>query len=115
MIGVNNENSVKVWLNENYAQNHPTLEKPFLQTTSSDIYSSSISSEASMVRSVIDIVESKCQNGQYPPDFDEKIKRASLSFDDALEGLYLYSKESRINPTEQILQNLNPNVEEKKL
>lgn len=64
-----------------------------------------------MVRGVIDIVESKCPNNQYPPDFGEQIKRASVGFDDALEALYNYSKESRINPSEQILQNLNPNEE----
>ena len=36
LIGINNQNEVKVWLNENFAENHPILEKPFLQTTVSD-------------------------------------------------------------------------------
>ena len=36
MIGINNQNEVKVWLNENFAENHPVAEKPFLQTTISD-------------------------------------------------------------------------------
>lgn len=109
MIGVNNENSVKVWLNENFAQNHPVSEKPFLQITSSDVYSSAISSEASMVRSIIDIVESKCQDGKYPPSFGEQIRRASVTFEDAQDAIADYSKENRINPSEQI--HLNSNFE----
>ena len=33
MIGVNNQGEVKSWLNENFAYNHPSHEKPYLQTT----------------------------------------------------------------------------------
>jgi len=34
MVGVNTEGVVKVWLNENFALNHPTSERPSLQITS---------------------------------------------------------------------------------
>ena len=33
MIGVTPQGQVKAWLNENFAYNHPSFEKPCLQTT----------------------------------------------------------------------------------
>jgi hypothetical protein len=33
MIGINPKGMVKVWLNENFADNHPSDEKPMLQMT----------------------------------------------------------------------------------
>ena len=33
MIGVNTKGEVKVWVNQNYAYNHPAQERPILQTT----------------------------------------------------------------------------------
>ena len=38
MIGLNNRGHVKVWLNENFPNNHPTHEKPMLQITTSNLY-----------------------------------------------------------------------------
>lgn len=34
MIGFTKDEKVKVWLNENFALNHPNFERPILQTTS---------------------------------------------------------------------------------
>jgi hypothetical protein len=36
MIGINSRGEPKVWLNENYAENHPTFEKQMLQAASHD-------------------------------------------------------------------------------
>jgi|688.fasta_scaffold411749_1 hypothetical protein len=33
MIGFTKDGKVKVWLNENFAVNHPNFERPTLQTT----------------------------------------------------------------------------------
>lgn len=63
MIGVNNQGEVKSWLNENFAYNHPSYEKPFLQTTAltshygNDDLVSPNTSESQMVRNIIEIIE----------------------------------------------------------
>jgi hypothetical protein len=41
-------------------------------------------SERGMVRTLINIVEEKCESGAFPPSFRERIHRSSVSFEDAL-------------------------------
>jgi hypothetical protein len=36
MIGVNTRGEPRVWLNENYAENHPVFERPILQAINHD-------------------------------------------------------------------------------
>lgn len=93
MIGVNNNGEVKVWLNENFAENHPAFEKPVLQTTltSMDSYMTP-SSESQMVRSVIDIIEDKCENGRFPNDFRDRLHKNSRTFDEAINVTENYIK-----------------------
>lgn len=33
-----------------------------------------------MVRTIIDIIEIKCEDGRYPEDFKDKIHRSAMSF-----------------------------------
>ena len=45
MMGLNKNGHVKVWLNEEWAQNHPTLEKPLLQITTSHLFRNNASQQ----------------------------------------------------------------------
>ena len=88
MIGINNEGHVKVWSNSNFAENHPTHEKPVLQTTGNvEASMSGNSTEKEMVENVIEVIEERCEEGRYPADFRERIKRNSVTFDDAQDEI----------------------------
>lgn len=40
-----------------------------------------------MLRNIIDIIEIKCEEGRYPPEFKEKIHRSAVSFSDAKDTI----------------------------
>lgn len=63
-----------------------------------------------MVRTIIDIVENKCEEGRYPPDFKDKIHRSSVSFSDAMEGIEQYAQSANIDVPEQINSKFHPNL-----
>ena len=60
MVGVNTDGEVKVWLNENFGLNHPTLERPSLQITSTaTLKNASGSEEKIMVDNVVELIENR--------------------------------------------------------
>jgi hypothetical protein len=70
MIGVNTKGNVKVWLNENFASNHPASERPSLEITVSAAHRSSASKEeAFFVRNLIEIVRAKLEERKFPAEF----------------------------------------------
>ena len=60
MIGLNNHGEVKVWLNENFAYNHPNFEMPMLEKVSSTSNPIVSESESKMVNDLIEIIGSNC-------------------------------------------------------
>lgn len=74
MVGFNRDNQVKVWLNENFAQNHPEIEKPVLQITSANRFSrAAFSDERDMLQEVTSLIESRTEQGQFPKEFKDRI------------------------------------------
>jgi hypothetical protein len=58
MLGINSEGNLKVWCNEDFAENHPAIERPFLQTTTK--YEGGSSEERDMLRNLFSVVEERC-------------------------------------------------------
>ena len=60
MIGFNSECHVKVWLTENFAENHPGEERIALQVTKADKFlESSHIEENSMLDNLLDVIAQK--------------------------------------------------------
>ena len=56
MIGVNNQNEVKVWINENFAVNCASTERAFIGATSFDRCSSSFNNEKTMIQNILSVI-----------------------------------------------------------
>ena len=80
MIGFNAEGNTKVWINENFGRNHPISSK---DADTQDLTGLKSSNEERMVRNIINIVERKCERGQFPEPFRTDLYR-STSFSDTL-------------------------------
>lgn len=83
MMGVNPDGEVRVWLNDNFALNHPSSEVPDLQITSTNEYRSAAELvEKTMVHDVTRVIEAKTEKGRFPSDFSKAIY-AQPTFADA--------------------------------
>ena len=87
MIGFTNEGEARVWHNENFGKNYPYHEKRTLQSTRIDESFKFDTDfvpleEIEMVRNIINVVEDRCEEGQFPEDFRERI-RQNIGFTDA--------------------------------
>lgn len=49
-----------------------------------------------MVRSIIDIIESKCENGKFPQDFKNVVDKHSDNFESIQSGIEDYAVTNRI-------------------
>jgi hypothetical protein len=93
MIGFNNQGECKVWVNENFANNHPSYPRGNLVSTRSDShdflagkYSNIVpigGDEGTMVQDVVNTVEDYCEEGRFPEPFASRIHQPNLSFNDA--------------------------------
>lgn len=61
MIALNSKGAVRVWLNENFADNHPVDEKPHLQMVCVDEGKlKSSREELIMLQNLLNVIEEKC-------------------------------------------------------
>ena len=74
MIGINKYGDLKIWCNENWAKNHPEQERTFVNAINSNEEVMENSNEQEMVRNIIDVIEERCEEGRYPPEFRTKIQ-----------------------------------------
>lgn len=96
MIGVNGRGHVKVWLNENFAENHPVDERPFLYMTShGEAKERGNKEELLMLQELLGVVEEKCENGRFPEEFRSRIYSKG-NFIDAYNEIEAYSRERAI-------------------
>lgn len=66
MVGLNKEGCVKVWLNENFAANHPEVERPLLEITASSAHKSSASKEESaFVKNIVELVRGRMEERRF--------------------------------------------------
>lgn len=93
MIGFNNQGEAKVWVNEDFAQNHPSNPRRRLLSTRTDSLAflegrygnnQPVSvDEADMVRDVVNTVENYCEQGRFPEPLASRIHQNNLSFSEA--------------------------------
>lgn len=93
MIGFNSQGQAKVWVNEDFAQNHPSAPRRRLHSTRPDAreflegrYGNQqpVSvDEADMVRDVINTVQNYSEQGRFQEPFASRINQNGLSFNDA--------------------------------
>lgn len=74
MIGFNHDGNTKVWINENFGRNHPISSK---DSDSHDLTGLKSSNEQRMVNNIINVVERKCERGQFPEPYRSNLYRAS--------------------------------------
>lgn len=106
MIGLNNEGHCKVWVNEDFANNHPSYPRRRLMSTRVDSrellegrYANHLptsADEADMVQDVVDTVENYSEEGRFPEPFSSRIHQRGLSFADARRLLHENIVEGRI-------------------
>ena len=80
MIGYNNDGNTRVWINENFGRNHPVTSKDH---DSNDLTAIKSASEERMVNNIINVIERKCERGQFPEPYRRDLFR-STSFSDTL-------------------------------
>jgi hypothetical protein len=92
MVGLNPQGQVRVWLNENFADNHPPTERPMLQVTAANTYKlTSEKEEERMVQSVVRLVEQKCEGGQFPEEIRYRLRKTT--FVDAYHEIEMYCQD----------------------
>lgn len=71
MIGVTVEGFVKVWMNDNFAVNHPAIERmsPFTTTDYLPTDNQTLRSEVQMVKDLLKVIEYHTENGQFPNEW----------------------------------------------
>lgn len=105
MIGFNPEGRCKVWVNENFANNHPSHPRRVLQSTLEDSkeflegrhrggYPVG-TDESDMVQDVVDVVESHCEEGRFPEPFATQIRQKNLTFAEARRLIHEASLNSK--------------------
>lgn len=89
LIGFNNQGECKVWINEDFANNHPSYPRRRLMTTRTDTNEYLAGSknslktsidESDMVQDVVDTVENYSEEGRFPEPFATRIHQRDLSF-----------------------------------
>lgn len=96
MIGVNGRGHVKVWLNDNFAENHPVDERPSLYMTShGEAKERGNREELLMLQELLGVVEEKCENGRFPEEFRSRIYGKG-NFVDAYNEIEAFSRERAI-------------------
>lgn len=86
MIGMTPEGFVKVWMNDNFAMNSPSIERmsPFTTTDYLPTDNPGLRSEVQMVKDLLKAVEYHTENGQFPNDWElDKLSRPHLTFIEA--------------------------------
>lgn len=97
MIGVNGKGHVKVWLNENFAENHAVDERPSLYMAShGEAKGRSSKEELLMLQELLGVVEEKCENGRFPEEFRGRIY-GKANFIDAYNEIETYSRDRAID------------------
>lgn len=56
MLGINNQGDLHVWLNENFADNNPSLEKGILYTTNTASNLDGVGTEREMINNILQLV-----------------------------------------------------------
>lgn len=59
LIGMSTDNKVKVWVNENFALNHPSHEIPYLKTMGSFDLPPELRNEHEMINNLLQVIEEK--------------------------------------------------------
>lgn len=92
MIGFTPEGEARVWVNNNFADNHPVNRRPFLKTTTDEgqeFYKGDkkiippCSDESDMVQNIVDVVGEHCQEGTFPQPFLSEVRNPALGFSEA--------------------------------
>lgn len=96
MLGLNNQGDLHVWLNENFADNNPSLEKGILYTTSTNDHLKGVGTEGEMIRNILQLIEEKCETGKYPQDFSQQIYSRNTKFEDTIDALDSYIEKRNI-------------------
>lgn len=102
MIGFNNNGEAKVWLNDNFAENHPVSERPILQTTMTNEALTGGTSEQKVVKTIYDLVENKCQGG-FPQDFYHALWNKTKTYHEAFNTIQQYVEDKNINVPDRIM------------
>lgn len=97
LIGLNYLGEVKSWLNTNWALNHRgheygNLKSKKLSELTRDqylAYREQYLDEAEMIKTIIAVIEKKCEDGRFPQAFKEEVVSHSGSF----KKLLLYLKD----------------------
>jgi hypothetical protein len=79
LIGVNSENKIRVWVNENWALNHPSHQIVKLTTASGEI-PPELRDEREMVMNLLQVIEEKTENGRFPQQFGEGAYASGVNF-----------------------------------
>jgi len=88
MIGFNNQGQAKVWVNENFEQNHPSYPRGSLESTRYDShefldgrnFSNVSTAENDMVQDVVNTVENYSEQGRFQEPLASRIHQKNLSF-----------------------------------
>ena len=95
MMGLNNQGELHVWLNENFADNNPALEKGILYTAETDKLNE-VNTEGEMINNILKVVEDKCEEGKFPQKFSEIIYTRNNKFNDAIDAVDSYIESNSI-------------------
>lgn len=105
MIGFNNQGECKVWVNEDFANNHASYPRRRLMSTRVDSkeflegrypHLPVGSDESDMVQDVVDTVENYCEEGRFPEPFASQIHSNGLGFTEARQLLNQNIVQNRI-------------------
>ena len=112
MIGFDNQGQTKVWINENFGRNHPVNYKDH---DSADLTTlRSANNEQRMVHNIINVVERKCEKGEFPEPFRQDVYK-NTTFNDLSSFIYRAGvvapqalEENRVNLNKQIEPIIQP-------
>jgi len=71
---------VRVWVNENWALNHPSHKIPILLTINNLHLPPELRDEKEMVTNILQVIEEKTEQGRFPPDFAEGVYPNTVNF-----------------------------------
>lgn len=87
-IFITKNGTVKVWINENPAENEPSPSK-YLD-------SEEVRSQCDLVQIIFDIIESRSQTDELPGSFIKPVRFSSMGLDEAISHIKLYCFEKKI-------------------
>jgi hypothetical protein len=74
LIGINDLGEIRVWVNENWALNHPshlihTLKSTNVRTEDFEMVPPELRDESEMLKNLVTVIEDKTEQGRFPNNF----------------------------------------------